>query len=98
MFERNYFVLFQRTSSVDIGGGTVEQVLEEVTEVNEVQPQITIEQEVDENIISSEAAEGDTYVIDSNAAEDDNRRGYYLSEYPKNSTRRVSVNCGIYSE
>ena len=67
--------------SVNDCSAPVEQVLEEVTEVNEVQPQITLEQE--ENIISTQAAEGDTYVIDTNPGEDDDdvKKGYYLSKY-----------------
>ena len=53
-----------QTSTVEIG--TEQQVLEEVTEV---QPEITIQEEVDDNIISGEAADHFT-----------SKGGYYLSK------------------
>ena len=68
-------------NSVEETQRVVDGILEQVTEVNEVQPEITIEQEVDGFIISADAAEGYTYmVIDSKATGDHSSRGYYFTD------------------
>ena len=59
----------------------VDGILGYVIEVNEVQPEITVKQEVDENITSAGAVQEDTYmVIDSNATGDHSSRGYYFTD------------------
>ena len=62
---------------MEITTAGVEQVLEEVGEVNEVQPEITIqEEEVNENFITTETGEHDSYVVDTS----ENKDASYLAQ------------------